>query len=309
MKAPKMVNIKNYLSNDTQTIKPVSISPMGRFVPEIVSKHGKLSGFFKVMGFLFPYIIKTLINIRVSYKSLKNNPNTNGKAISKNELNDFEDFAKKLGCSHIGYTKVPREYIFKNKVILFDNAIVLSMDMKKTCLQKAPSIITSKEVWRAYASLGKIINQLSKYLRKKGFQTQAGPALGGETNYPYLAQKAGMGYIGKHGLLISKGNGPSQRIAVVYTNIENLPFTDNDSYSWIPEFCEKCNCCVRTCPSQAIFKKTQVLHNGGKRHIDYKKCAMPFSTTAGCSVCIKECTFFKKDIEVIGKIFQKNSKT
>ena len=181
------------------------------------------------------------------------------------------------------------------------------MDMKKSSMKKAPSVRTSKEVWRAYAGLGKIVNQLSGYLRKRGFQAQAGPALGGETNYPYLAQKAGLGYIGKHGLLISEGNGPSQRIAAVYTNIENLPFTDYDDYSWVQNFCETCNRCVRTCPAQAIFKETQQLENGAKRHIDYKKCAVPFSTTAGCSVCIKECTFFNTDYEKIQRVFLRKS--
>jgi epoxyqueuosine reductase len=302
-----MINIKNYLPADMHVIEPGSGSPQGRFVPEIVSEYGHISGFLKVLIFIFPHIIKTLVNIRKSYKSIKTNPGPSKTTITMQALKEFEDFAKKLGCSQVAYTKVPREYIFNNKVILFDNAIVLTMDMKKSCMEKAPSVRTSKEVWRAYAGLGKIVNQLSGDLRKRGFQAQAGPALGGETNYPYLAQKAGLGYIGKHGLLISEGDGPSQRIAVVYTNIENLPFTDSDEYSWIPDFCETCNRCVRTCPAQAIFKETQQLGNGAKRHIDHKKCAVPFSNTAGCSVCIKECTFFNADYDKIKSTFLNKS--
>jgi epoxyqueuosine reductase len=307
MKAPKMVDIKNYLHTDTIVIKPLPESPPGLFVPEIVSEHGQISGFLKVMGFIFPHIFKTLVNIRKSYKSLKTNPSPIKTSIPAATLKEFEDFAKILGCSQVAYTKVPREYIFSNKVILFDNAIVLTMDMKKSCMNNAPSLRASKEVWRAYASMGKIVNQLSGYLRKNGFSAQAGPALGGETNYPYLAQKAGLGYIGKHGLLISEENGPSQRIAAVYTNIKNLPFTDSVNYNWIPDFCETCNLCVSTCPSKAIFKETIHLGNGAKRHIDYKKCAVPFSTTAGCSLCIKECIFFNLDYEKIHNMFQKKS--
>jgi epoxyqueuosine reductase len=303
MKAPKMVQIKNYLSPDTQVIQPAPHSPEGRFVPEILSKYGKISSFLKVFIFIFPNILKTIVNIKKSYKSIKRNPLPAKRNINSEVLKVFEDNAKRLGCSQIGYTKVPREFIFSNEVILFDNAIVLTMEMKKNQMKKAPSISTSMEVWRAYAGLGKIVNKLAKNLRKNGFAAQPGPALGGETNYTYLAQKAGLGYLGKHGLLISKGNGPSTRIAVIYTNIENLPFTDSDDYSWIPDFCEGCNRCVRTCPAQAIFKETQILDNGGKRHIDYKKCAIPFSTSAGCSVCIKECTFFNSDYNNIKNAF------
>ncbi len=305
MKAPKMVDIKNYLYTDTPVIQPAPQSPEGRFVPEIVSEHGRISGFFKVIGFLLPSVVKTLVNIRRSYKSLKKNPTPKRTTIDEAALKDFESYARKIGCSGIGYTKVPREYIFNNKVILFDHAIVLTMEMKKSRMKKAPSVRTSMEVWRAYAGLGKIVNQLSRYLRKRGYQAQAGPALGGETNYPYLAQKAGMGYIGKSGLLISKGMGPSQRIAAVYTNIENLPYTDSEDYSWIPNFCETCNRCVKTCPAQAIFPVTEQLGRGAKRHIDYKKCAMPFSTTAGCSVCIKECMFFRGDFDKIKRGFNR----
>ena len=72
MKAPKMVDIKNYLHTDTIVIKPLPESPPGLFVPEIVSEHGQISGFLKVMGFIFPHIFKTLVNIRKSYKSLIN---------------------------------------------------------------------------------------------------------------------------------------------------------------------------------------------------------------------------------------------
>lgn len=307
MKAPKMVDIKNYISESVSVITPTNISPKGLFVPKVVSAYGKISGFLKVIPFLFHHIIKTLLNIRKSYGSLKKNLSLNQTHISTDALRDFEVYAKKLGCSQIGYTKVPRDYIFSNKVILFENAIVFTMDMNKRKMKNAPSIATSREVWRAYAGLGLIVNKLTDYLRNKGFRAQASPALGGETNYPYLAQKAGMGYIGKHGLLISKNNGPSQRIAAIYTNIKNLPYTDSEEHKWIPEFCESCNRCVKTCPSQAIYKNTLMKDNGHFQHIDYKKCAIPFSKYAGCSICIKECTFFKGDYNRIKRIYLEKS--
>ena len=180
------------------------------------------------------------------------------------------------------------------------------MDMKKSKIGKAPNITAGKEVWRTYAELGKIVNHLSQFLRERGYNAQAGPALGGEVNYPLLAQKAGLGYIGKHGILISRRNGPSQRIAVVYTDIENLPNTDSDRYNWIPAFCVTCNRCVDKCPGDAIYKEARVFEDGSQQHIDYRKCAMPFSETMGCSVCIKECTFFRTDYDKIEAKFIKS---
>ena len=41
------------------------------------------------------------------------------------------------------------------------------------------------------------------------------------------------------------------------------------------------------------------MEDGGPKHIDHIKCAMPFSKTMGCSVCLAECVFFKEDYEKI----------
>ncbi|MBK5242991.1 hypothetical protein [Clostridium sp.] len=40
------------------------------------------------------------------------------------------------------------------------------------------------------------------FLKQRGYKTEAGPAVGGEVNYPLLAEKVGLGSIGKHGLFL-----------------------------------------------------------------------------------------------------------
>ena len=45
------------------------------------------------------------------------------------------------------------------------------------------------------------------------------------------------------------------------------------------------------------------MKDGGPKHIDHIKCAMPFSKTMGCPVCIAECVFFKGDYEGIKEGF------
>jgi len=131
-------------------------------------------------------------------------------------------------------------------------------------------------------------------MRKKRYNAQPDPPIGGSTHFPLLAQKAGLGYIGKHGLLISERNGLAQRIAAIYTDLE-LPYTDSDmkKYSWIPEFCKICNRCVRMCPANAIYPEPKILPDGRKQYIGYMKCVVVFSKTLGCGVCIKESAFFK----------------
>ncbi|WP_297074011.1 hypothetical protein [Thermococcus sp.] len=40
-------------------------------------------------------------------------------------------------------------------------------------------------------------------------------------------------------------------------------------------------------------------------HVDYKKCAVTFSRTFGCLVCVKECTFTKSDYDRIKRAYEK----
>ena len=86
-----------------------------------------------------------------------------------------------------------------------------------------------------------------------------------------LAEKAGLGTIGTHGLLISPNVGPRQRIAAVYTSIENLPEINTNEHLWIKDFCTKCKRCVKACPTKAIFAKPKRDHHDTIKHIDYTR--------------------------------------
>lgn len=63
----------------------------------------------------------------------------------------------------IGYTKVPRTLIFKGKKILFPNAIVLAMEMRKSEIDKAPEQEAGIETMRVYAELGEAANNNSQF--------------------------------------------------------------------------------------------------------------------------------------------------
>ncbi|MCK5736188.1 MAG: 4Fe-4S binding protein [Spirochaetaceae bacterium] len=307
----KMIDKKmeRFVPPGTQLFEPGEDSREGRHVPDVVFTYGSKKHFRRSAALLLHLIAGTIRNRSRGYKDLKKNPvKTTVRTRAEDDLfPKLEEYARSLGCFGIGYTKVPRNLVFSNYKTLSDNAIVITMAMNKVEIGKAPSMKTGKEVWRTYYSLSSIVNYLADFLREKGYATHAGSPLGGEVNYPRLAQKAGLGYIGKHGLLISPELGPSQRIAAIYTSIENLPVTDSETepnpHAWIAEFCESCNKCVRKCPSGAIYNIKPVMKDGGPKHIDHIKCALPFSKSMGCSVCIAKCPFFLGDYEKIRKGF------
>lgn len=296
-------SIDKYLIDDFDYIEPDENSRRGLCVPKIVFDYGSILGKMKTMPFVGKYMPGNIIEVKKAYKTMHNNPSNPKTEITSEDLQRLKDYISGLGVDKVGFTTVPSSYIFSNKKILYQNAIVLLMEMKQSEISLAPSIATGREIFRTYYELGHAANKIKEYLNNLGYAAQAGPALGGEVHYPSLAQKAGLGHIGRHGLLITPEFGPSLRIGAVYTNIGNLPTTDSSEHEWVQDFCSSCRLCQKACPANAIYDKPKSFDNGSSQYIDYKKCAVPFSNDTGCTVCVKECAFFKSDYKKIKTSF------
>lgn len=298
-------SINRYVSSAFSLFQSDENSREGLSVPYIALKYGKTNLMLSSsMKEIKPTMIKTIREMRKSYHSIKTNPVNFKKQINYDELEKLKTVIESFGITEYAFTEVERDMVFKDQSILFSHAIVLLMEMDQASIDQAPSLETGKEVFSAYYKLGKAVNEIAQSLKNMGFAAQAGPALGGDVIYSVLAQKSGLGHVGKHGLLINRKFGPRLRIAAVYTSIENFKSTPRDEYDWISEFCDKCNVCVRTCPSKAIYKEPIITSLGYETHIDYKKCAIPFALDYGCSVCIKECTFNHTDYETVKELMK-----
>jgi len=224
----------------------------------------------------------------------------------KDFINNFELYAKKLGVKHIGYTKIISGLLFKNMTAISPNAIILTLEMDKDKINKAPSKETFNMIHDTYHRLNIITIKLSNYLRRHGFSSQPSPATNGIAHYPPMAEKAGIGCRGWHGLLITPELGPRQRIAMVVTSIDNLPFSDSNEHLWINEYCKKCHKCVKSCPVQAIPSEFELSELGYQRHLNALRCVDFFSQNFGCSICVKSCTFNNSDYYKIKHSFEKN---
>ena len=301
----KIPSINKHLKDDFNYFEPNELSKKGLCVPQIMFDYGKIQNKIKSIPRIGKYMAGSIKQLNKSYNSLYNQPKNPSTVISDKDLKALNEYCKTLDILDIGFSKVDPSYIFSNKKILYENAIVFSMAMKKEIIKTAPSKACEKEIMKTYYKLNVAVNKIKEFLNEKGYRAQAGPALGGEVNYPLLAQAANMGVIGKHGLLITPSYGPSIRLAAVYTDIENLPTPEINKHLWVNDYCENCNRCVRKCPANAIFKETLILSDGVKKHIDYKKCAVPFTSQYGCTVCVKECSFFINPYDKIKKSFLK----
>ncbi len=275
----------------------------GPTAPERVSI---LGGFTKVpdayrppgVPHTVPHMLGSLRGIKASVRELDDNPNEPRTRIDPGALAELEAFAKSKGALSVGYTEVDPKFIFRDKAILHPHAIVLTMEMDKERIDTAPSKAAGLAVHETYDRLGKVANEVARYLRRSGFSAHAGHPLNGMALYPPLAQAAHLGYRGLHGLIITPEMGPTVRLAAVFTSIENLPQASGDNpHSWIEAFCDHCQLCARKCPVDAIYESPIVHPDGRITCADDDRCLPFFATHDGCSICVAVCPFNKLGYE------------
>ena len=221
-------------------------------------------------------------------------------------LTKLEKLAVDSGATAIRYVKVPRNAIFQGKGIPYQYAIIFVVEMDKENMESAPSFDAFKEVATGYKNLASIGNKIARFMRKNGFAAYPGTALGGITDYTYLAELAGLGAIGYHGLLITPNEGARLRINTIYTNITNLPIETENEHLWIRDFCAMCRKCIRGCPVNAIFDQPVPRGDGGMQTIDHDACRDYFSRNFGCAVCLAICPFSDKGYNKIKAGFKGN---
>ena len=247
------------------------------------------------MKHLFPMrrLLSILRNIHKSIDSIADNPVNSAPEVSVEFIEKLREFAAEQGVGDIGFTKLPHDLIFSRYGVLYDNAIVLTMEMPKKEIDKAPSQATMNMVFGTYDNLGIAANKVTIFLRENGYAAHADHPLGGLVLFPPLAQRAGLGHVGRHGLLITKEFGPRVRLAAVYTDITNLPNVDSKGLPWIDHYCKSCGRCIKECPAKAILEERVFHDNGRFTDIEQQTCFEYFAQNYGCSVCVKVCPFSK----------------
>lgn len=232
-------------------------------------------------------------------------PKDGSNSISMDDLAGLDAHLKAQGVTSIGYTEIPDHMIFDGKGIIGRAAIVLTMPMDAAALATSPSAEGFETVLATYASVGDAANAGADYLRQRGYTAQASHSLMGMALLPPLARKAGLGWLGESGMLITPEHGPGVRISAIFTTIKNLPLTDNDTHAWVGEYCRRCGNCARQCPSGAIMRDYVVRPDGSATTIDREKCFTFYVENYGCGTCLIACPFFRLGYEKVKRSYAK----
>lgn len=149
---------------------------------------------------------------------------------SAQEFTTFlKGWIKNLGTHSVGITELKSYHIYSHvgrgadfgKEVQLNHkfAIALTVEMEKAALDSAPYAPVIMESAQQYVNAGVIAVQVAKFIRKLGFEARAHIDGNYRVVCPLLAQDAGLGTIGRMGLLMTPSLGPRVRIAVITADI------------------------------------------------------------------------------------------
>ena len=170
--------------------------------------------------------------------------------------------------------------------------IAFTVEMSEEMVSCSPGAPIVMESAQQYLNAGTIATHLAVFLRGLGFEARAHIDGNYEVVCPLVARDAGLGEIGRMGLLMTPQLGPRVRIAVVTTNAP-LKTDERNFDPSVEDFCGKCLKCADTCPASAISKAGKKMIRGVKRwQIDQEKCFTYWSYAGtDCGRCISVCPY------------------
>ncbi|HMA77037.1 MAG TPA: 4Fe-4S dicluster domain-containing protein [Candidatus Krumholzibacteriaceae bacterium] len=229
------------------------------------------------------------------------------KKIDKKKFTEaITEMAKFYGASDAGFTSLKGYHLYSHRGRHADGwgeeitnthktAIVIVAPMNVEMFKKAPSNSVIQESARKYVETAKISNLIASYIRTFGYGARAHNDANYETLCVPLAVDAGLGELGRMGLLVHKRYGPSVRLAVVTTELE-LPGSKRKDFH-IESFCKFCKKCSDNCPTGSISGGSEPESRGFKHwSIDQEKCFSYWRKIGSdCGICLAVCPYSKPD--------------
>ena len=235
-------------------------------------------------------------------------------ADSKTLTRDIKNAAIYFGADMVGICKIDRRWIYSHSFDLgsgeynpqelpedFQYAVVMGYGEDYEMLRYAPTYIADTETSLGYSRMAITNAYMAKFIKVLGHK-----AISCSTNTVGItipmAIAAGLGQLGRNGLLITPKFGPAVRISKVLTNLPLIPDTPIDF--GVTEFCSACEICADKCPGQAILhgernteRRNESTSPGVlKWPIDAERCMGQWSRIRKpCTICISVCPFNKPD--------------
>ena len=226
---------------------------------------------------------------------------------------DIKKIAALFGASMTGICRLDRRWLYASSYFLssrggvesdnevpedYEYAIALGVEMDYDSIRCSPAHPASVATGLGYSKMAFVSGLLAQYIRGLGFKAiPSGNNVG--LNIP-IAIDAGLGEMGRNGLLVTPKFGPRVRLTKIFTDLPLVP--DKPIEFGVRDFCMVCGKCAQKCPSKAIDfgDPSPGTHNISNRegvdtwHINAEKC-LEFWAHNGtdCNNCLRVCPFNK----------------
>ena len=175
-------------------------------------------------------------------------------------------------------------------------ALAFSVEMDHRRVSLAPAAPVVEESARQYVESAKIALIVANWIRRLGYPARAHIDGNYRVIAPLVARDAGLGEIGRMGLLMTPRLGPRVRLGVVTTDLPLVADPSGDDASVI-DFCLVCKKCATNCPVGAIPSDDRTRVDEGLRWaIDPETC-FRFWNVIGtdCATCMRVCPYSHPD--------------
>jgi reductive dehalogenase len=219
---------------------------------------------------------------------------------------EIKNISKIFGGTRVGISKVNPLWIYSydldgNKINIppdCNYAIVIAIKMNPDLIKESPNFIACAETGLVYSKMAFCVSCIAEFIRYLGYKAIP---MGNDTALSIpLAIDAGLGELGRNGLLITEKHGSCVRICKVFTN---LPLDiDKPVEFGVKKYCENCCKCAEACEAKAIqfdkkpsFKVVSKSNSRGilRWAVDHDKCYKFWIENGGdCSNCIAACPYF-----------------
>jgi ferredoxin len=175
-------------------------------------------------------------------------------------------------------------------------AIAFTVEMDHAMIGPNPEPPGVVESAHQYVEAARIAVQLAAAIRQLGFPARAHIDGDYRVICPLLARDAGLGEIGRMGLLMTPSLGPRVRIGVVTTNLPLVTDKSTREASVI-DFCTICEKCATNCPVRAIpFGERKMISGAERWQIDADVCFRHWNVVGtDCGRCMTVCPYSHPD--------------
>jgi len=214
--------------------------------------------------------------------------------------------ARFFGASLVGVTELDIRWIYANRRFDLEPlklpegvvyAVVMAIEMDEEGIATSPACPAAAATGVGYGKMAFTASSLAEFIRNLGYIAVPD---GNDTGLSVpLAIDAGLGQLGRNGLLITPEYGPRVRLCKVFTDLPLTP--DRPIEFGVTDFCRSCRLCAEACEVDAISMESEPRwepacesNNPGalKWYVDGEKCYEYWCDNGtDCSTCITVCPY------------------